>query len=292
MTVRAHIDDIETMEMNEQNGTVVSVVRKAIVSGLTEDSYATMLDALEAAGIPVYNDRLDVDTKLRLRGRKVRMIEKSIAEVTLDYGLFCDSGQSLTNMEDDPSFVVVGKMSCSVQQVTTNQYRENGKGDLQTILVSHTYPEDDPDYAGQTLTQSGEISTYVPQRTYTIEGILANDNPWSALSALIGCVNDRVWLSGDPYTWMCMEVSTEMREYGAAGSEYGWHGGNSKHFVTLNFQHNPDTWNTSAVFIDDRTNRPPQGLVEGVGYKPIMHATAINFLQQLGFYLEGGVYSV
>lgn len=271
------IDHIETLQMREKWGTIVSVRRMAIVVGLSGVDWSVMYDVLDQAGLPKYGDYLDSDrgSHLALTDRDVRMVDKDKAEVDLTYGHFNDRGQRLfyehgTVIDRN----IAGRMQASVVQKRTNLYREGGVGAEQLITVQHTYPASDPDYGGQTLTQTGEVDVSLPQKTFMVEGIKETYQPWNISDALVSGVNDSIWLGKPAHTWMCTEATWEYRDQG-------------KYFMTFTFQNDADTWNPTAVFIDDRTDRPPEGLVEGVGYKYIRYHKEVNFVRELGFFVIG-----
>lgn len=273
------IDEITTLEMKEKWGVVTEVKRLAIVTGLSGTSWATMYQALTAAGIPIRNSFLEGASHLHLVDRNVKMIDKDKAHVELVYGMYNDRGQLLEWFGEFGNGqwgqnAVAGKMAVSVEQKKTNLYREGGWGEEQLIYLEHTYESSDPDYGGQTKKQTGEIDVYLPQRNFTIEGAKYTGSPWRIANDLIGCVNQFFWMGQAPYTWMCTEVTWEHREQPAF-------------FMTFNFQHNPDTWNPTAVFIDDRDNKPPRGLVPGVGYKYIRYHREVDFNAALGFAIIG-----
>lgn len=276
MPVKAHIDKIETLDMQEKYGSIVSVTRVATVTGITGTDWSVMYDVLDAAGIPAKNSYLDTNraSHLVLQDRNVKMIDKDKAEVTLNYGVFSDKGQNLFYSGVVTARPVSGKMTTSVAQKQTNLFREGGTGPESLIVVSHTYPPEDADYGGQTLSQTGMIDVSIPQRTFTLEGIKNVRAPWEIVENLTGAVNDRVWMGQPMYTWMCTEVTWEYREY-------------LNYFMTFTFQHNPDTWNPTAVFNDPRTGVPPENLVPDTGYKYIRYHRAVNFLRELGFYIIG-----
>jgi len=282
-TVR--IDQIETLSMREKWGAVIGCTRVATVSGLTGTTWEPMYAALDAAGLPTWGDYLDGSraVHLALVDRDVQMVDRDTARVTLVYSKFNDEGQRLfyeTGTISDRN--VSGKMQASVTQKRTNLYREGGTGAEQLITVAHTYPATDPDYPGKTITQTGEVDVFIPQRNFTVHGLRATNSPWAIANALVGAVNDAVWLGAAKHQWMCQEVTWEYRNWVAAEST-------DYYFMTLTFQQNEDTWNPTAVFQDDRTGRPPQDLVEDVGYKYIRYHKEVNFPRELGFFVVGPV---
>jgi len=275
-----YIDRIETLELREKWGVIVGCTKRAFINEVSEDwedfesaAYAI----LDEGGLPEIGSYLDDDrcNHLHLVDRIVRMVDKNAAQVDLVYEKFNDRGQSLlqgwatiTNRN------VAGKMQASVAQKATNLYRDGGEGSPEPITLTHTYPDTDPDYAGRTIEQTGTVDVYQPQRTFTVEGIKLIQNPWDKADDLIGSVNSSTWLGQKKHTWMCTEVTWEYRDEG-------------NYFMTFTFQHNPDTWNPTAVFIDDRTGRPPEDLVEDEGYKYIRYHKEVNFTKALGFYVIG-----
>lgn len=271
------IDRIDTLEIKEKWGVIIGCRRQALVLGLTGVDWTVLYNVLDAAGLPQWGSYLDIDRgrHLALIDRDVRMVDKDKAEVELTYGQFNDRGQRLFY---DSGVVaartVAGKMQTSVVQKRTNLYRPGGTGDEELITLEHTYPVDDPDYAEQTVTQTGEVDVYLPQRTFTVEGIKQTSAPWNIAERLVGAVNRGVWLGMPAHTWMCTEVTWEYMREGVF-------------LMAFTFQHDSDTWNPTAVFIDDRTNRPPEGLVEDEGYKYLRYHPEVNFVQELGFYVIG-----
>ena len=273
-----YIDHLTTLSMKENYGVVTNIVRKALVKGLSGIDYTVMIGALTAAGIPLENSFLDPPfAHLHLVDRDVEMLDVDTADVTLSYGVFNDKGQLLEAAGETGgggwgANGVAGKMSVSVEQKKANYYRVAGVGEETLIVLEHTYPAEDPDFGGRTIQQTGEVDVYIPQRTLTIEGCKYTSNPWVMANYLIGCINGNVWQGQAIHTWMCTEVTWEFRAYPAF-------------FISFTFQHNPDTWNPTAVFIDSRTDRPPQGLVADVGYKYIRYHPEVDFDYVLGFTL-------
>jgi hypothetical protein len=270
--------------MKEKWGVLVGMTRQATVTGLTGTSWDKMYDVLENAGIPAGDAYLDGDkaTHLIVTDRDVKRIDRVTAEGTMAYGPFNDRGQRLFNLAGSEWILasrdVSGKMQATVAQKSTNLYREGGEGEEQLIQLSHEYPEDDPDYGGRIIHQNGEVDVHIPQRTFTIEGMVEHRAPWDIAEALIGGVNSQTWMGQKKHTWMCTDVTWKYRHF-KEGTGY--------YFMTYTFQHDPDTWNPTAVFIDDRTGRPPADLVEGTGYKYIRYHREVHFARELGFYCIG-----
>ena len=63
----------------------------------------------------------------------------------------------------------------------------------------------------------------------------------------------------------------------------------NRYFFTFEFQRNPDTWDPTAVFIDDRTQRPPANLKdnsEETGFKTIQYLPGVDFNEVIGTLLQ------
>lgn len=275
-TAKVRIDTIEDLEMNEKWGVVVGVSRKMRVLGLSGTDYKTLYQALNIAGVPQQNAYLDgYNTQLILIDRNVKMIDKDKADVFLNYGPFNDKGQVLFYDGGIASRAIAGKMSTTIVQKDTNIYRANGVGETLPIILEHTYPATDADYAGKTVQQTGTVSVAIPQRTFVIEGIKSVLAPWDMAERLHRSTNRLVWLGQDPGTWMCTEVTWEYRTEG-------------NYFMTFTFQHEEDGWDPSVVFIDDRTSRPPAGVsVDDGSVLTVPYFRRSDFVQELGFFVVG-----
>ena len=125
------------------------------------------------------------------------------------------------------------------------------------IHVGHRFPINDQQVAGQVFWQSGEVTKMQPQRNYEIRGTIYTPRPWQTANAIIAKINSTGWMDGAPFEWMCTEVAWEALIIG------------TKYKFRFEFQHNPDTWVPTAIFVDQRFGRPPSDLVSGFGYRHI-----------------------
>lgn len=265
------IDRIEDLNVTEKYGALQSLTRRFVVSGLTRSDYRATLDALAATGIPVNGDALTGGTNLICSGRSVTMLDKDIALVDVQYEHYHSPGQ---NFDSPPVGVFTGELRVNIQQVNTDM-DENGE----QIVLSHTYPATDPDYAGQTKEQTGEIQVFVPQRTMMYQGIKQTETPWLIANQIVGRVNSVAFSGGAVRTWMCTGCTWKLHDATAYSNRY---------YMSFEFQYNEDTWDPTARFIDDRTDRPPKDLVEGTGYKTIQWHPEVNFENIIGTTLQGG----
>lgn len=283
MAATVRMDKIDTTSLEEVNGVIVKLERRAVITGANTASmdYRALNEALAIAGVPVAGSRLTgtgYDHLVLVRRRPKVISSRKDFFVDLDYEpVLAGPNQDFTNL-GFPG-IVYGRTRCSVVQKNTNFRLEldpGGTGQYfkKQITVQHTYPPDDPDFAGETQTQGGEVSFYDPQRTLSFEGYRDTLLPWVMANFLIASINTNSWASQGPKEWMCTEVSWNMMKKG-------------RYHFGFEFQHNSDTWDPMAVFIDSRTGRPPVGLVEDVGYKRVSRHREVNFNAAFNAFFEG-----
>jgi hypothetical protein len=254
---------------------VRQVVRKALVSGIQGIDDSALMTALEAEGLPKVDEPYLAYPILVVTDRDVQMVDNDKAEIVITYDHIVNEGQ---NMTTPPVGLVCGRMRTSVSQKTTNMYptwNSDGSATWADILVSHTYPADDENYPGETKEQTGEITVMMPERTLSVEGIVETKYPWLIANKITGSVNKEPWSLQLPHYWMCTECGWEYLT-------------GTRSRMSFEFQYNSDSWDYTAVFIDATTDRPPKGLVAGVGYKTIKYHRAVDFDELIGTKLQGG----
>lgn len=269
------IDRIDTLRATERNGVIRNLTRRARVINLTSTDYTVLWTSLAQAGIPASGSRLTGTgfEELILVERSPAIVDEATVDVDLGYEHVLDGNQDLI----DPSGqrgIIYGKTRCSIQQTTTNFYRANGVGPQQQVIVAHRFPEDDPDYPDETVEQGGEITVFLAQRNLQFEGFIDTRAPWALANALIASINSGSWCNQGPHEWMCTEVQWQR-----------WKEGRYK--FSFEFQHNSDTWNPTAVFVDQRTGKPPPNLVANVGYQTIPYHKLVNYNRAFNSYFEG-----
>ena len=269
-----YIDRLTTLALTEKYGVIERVERNAVIKGLSGSDWEVLMSALAAC--PAKNSYLNESKypHLVLTERLPRMIDPTIAEVQLVYERKANPGQNMGSLsysgEPIMKAPVAGSMACSIQQVTTNK---DANGAL--IVLSHTYPGDDLNFPGETRQQTGEITIYQPNRVISVQGYREIDNPWVLLEKVVGKLNNGTWHGQPSRTWMCSEGRFEQCDL-------------DTYSMSFQFQHNPDGWDATTIFIDSVSGKPPVGLVDGVGIKTIRYQEMVNFEVQLGFHILGG----
>ncbi len=298
MAATAYIDRIDTLSCVERGGAIVSLVRLARVVGLTNTDYNILWTALEEAGIPKIPSALPGTgfEVLVLAERDAKLVENdiSVVDVTLTYMHVLEGYQDL-GLTGDPlldATPIYGKMRCSLKQTPTNFYIDHtnplavlaGHAEKQ-ITVQHTFPATtdltltpprikDKLHPGEIVVQGGEVQVTKIQKNFQVNGYMNTNTPWSFVNGIHNTVNSEVWLGEDPGTWLCTEAHYEIATLGRYKMSFEW-------------QHDPDGWDPTAVFIDERTNRPPPGLVADVGYKTIPYYKRVNFDNYFSAIFEG-----
>lgn len=260
------LDHISLLEAHEVNGTIRRMTRRARVTDVDIGiDYHALNAVLNEVGVPaLHSTPTGVEfAQLILVARKPKLLhDPSCWDIDLDYEHILEGPNQNLSL---PTFgTIFGKTKVSVQQKTTNLYRENGIGDQKTITVSHTFPSLDSKNPGKAFSQGGEVTIYQPQRNLHFSGHYATPFPWVLANYLIASINSSTWVGQGETEWMCVEVAWELMKLGRYQFEF-------------NFQHNPDGWNPTAVFIDEDTGRPPVGLKKDVGYKVVPYHRKRDF---------------
>jgi hypothetical protein len=248
MAVVVDIAPFTTLEAAEEKGALVRLVRQTLVTGLTDAAYTNLweaLDDIDGAGFTV-GTVLTEEANLILTNRRARVVGNSPSkvEVTLEY---------LRQGIDSPNGVILG--GSSLRQITS----EKDFFGVQ-ITTSHTYPDTDEEFGGETLTQGSPINPLYPQMT--LRGIVRvqQDFPHLYASEWIGHVNSTQWAGLNAgkmivsnVQWMPFDFSTTPKTW-----EF-----------TFEFQGDPRGWQPSVFFVDPRTGKPPVDLVAGTGTKTV-----------------------
>ncbi len=288
----AYIDRIDTLNLVERLGVVRSLTRKARVTfdrtAETPSDFSILgaaLDALPAPNTPFslitpadgYLDSryLKFDA-LVLVERRADLIdqEKYAVDVTLQYEHLAAGPNQALVAGDEQQYpnrrgLIFGKGRCSVQEKTTNFYRYRGQGDRIQILTGHTFPQWDtgvvamlldPQYP-MTVVQGGEVTIPFPSANFQIQGVMTTSDPWRVADQFIAHINGVPWLGHEPYYWLCSEVGWEVLDPAGVTDDMGFV--QSSYQFTFEFQYNFDKWDPTVAFNDQRTGRPPAGVVQG-----------------------------
>jgi len=286
--MKAAIDRIDTLEATERYGTLIHFVRSVRVINVVATDYTVLMTALEALDvfsqpIPVaygtMGDGTTKDKNLVLTERQISLVDNTTVDVKLTYEHALNDGQSL----EETAFygAIVGTVSTTIQEIETNI-----DGDGKPITVSHQWPTTDVDFGGppqQTHVQGGTFKFFQAQRTLSFTGLRTTAYPDMMALKMVGALNNKPWYGEVARMWMCTKV-----EYTPFDIASGLAVGAGRYKMMFEFQHNPDTWDTTVYFEDARTGKPPTGLVAEMGYKKISKHKEVDFEDLMGVRVAGG----
>ncbi|MCP4539825.1 MAG: hypothetical protein GY832_22020 [Chloroflexi bacterium] len=256
-----HPDKLETLHVDEERGVVKNLVRRYTVIGLTDTDSEVLESAIGTTGVPAIGDLAPGTTNVYCYGHSVRMAPDSPDKAYVDckyanWQVF--AGKWLVSSD---GWVFTGDASLRQQATSFDWY-----GVQQT--VSHTYPDTDPNFPGQTLTQAGQMNVLLPSSVIRITGELRVDYPDVIERVWLGSVNGLPWKGDAAYTWMCTHITWE--EITRTATTMDWK-------FSFEFTYDPTGHDPQIVFIDPTTHRPPINLVANVGYKTVSYYPLTDF---------------
>lgn len=281
MAIVVHTDHISDLAAQERNGVVQRLLRRVRVTGITTNSYSALATALTNVGIAA-GSTLSGFPNLVLAERNPKIAEGDPGTFDVDL-IYEHINGAIQSLDVPPLGLVIGEARAVVTQVETNLDQND-----EPIVLEHRYPGEeagvdaegnslaDPDYPGKRKFQGGTISYMRGESTLTFKGVRTTSFPWLIERYIVGNVNGNAWQGAGPREWMCTACAWRPID-----------GFNDRYEFTIEFQHNPDTWDPTAVFIDDRTGKPPADLVQGTGYKTIPKHIGVDFEQALGARIQG-----
>lgn len=273
MPAVSHPDRVDVLECVEKYGTIVRLVRRVRITGLSDTDYKALYSALTTTGVPAIGSKLTGTgfESLVCTERSVRIVEEepSVADINCTYELGYNEGQ---DMRAPPFSIVLSSQSVSLNQVTSNTDKDGN-----TVTVSHTFPAADADFPSVTKQQAAEFQYFQAQPTLRVQGIRRGVGPWLVAQQITGALNDTTWGGTPAGTWMCTTCSWEPYNLSTQQS----------YKFTFEFQYNPDGWDPTVVYIDERTGKPPKDLLEGTGYKTVQKHRRVNFNSLIGAVVQG-----
>lgn len=257
---------IARYNVQEQDGAIVRLSERYIVKS-TETDYEKVFEALTATGIPVEGDSIISvhagASNLRAVRREAAIMESGHVEVLVHYETFGER-RRVSDFET----------SATLQQISTEKDRFGNP-----LSVSHTYPDDDPQYGLETdfnpstdtpkaFIEGGSISVQQPVTTSNIELILGADFPLHFQRFWMGAVNSRSWAGEPAFTWLVTNFAYRHHDISKSPVEY---------VFNIEVTHNPQGWTPTIIAIDPRTGRPPDGVVAGVGLVNVAFYRELSF---------------
>ncbi len=262
--------DIRTLSAEERGGTIVSLQRRAFVTGLATQDFGVLMEALDDAGVPQAGDSLPGFDNLVLVKRAPRVFDQanpSKVEIDLEYRAKGGGAWRLLPRQDgsgnDLGFVWRGDTTLQQDRSRVNFFGEE-------IVVSHTYPSSDIELGGQTINQTGVINVQRPKTTLSNAGVIQASYPDNISRFWTGTVNAAFWAGNPPGTWLCTRVAFSALDLSLAIPT--WNFEFSFEFDYLGQQ-------PEAIFNDARPTQggPPINLVDGVGFFSVFWYPELDF---------------
>jgi len=274
-------DLIEGARWQEKDGLLTSIERVFIVKvfgttppvpgggagpggvpGFPQDDEVFKL-ALAATDLPFAGQAHPIHDNLLVRARTPMALGPVTVKVTIQYSL-PDGGAF------EPPFGSQYMMSggSSVEQIETQMaVQPPGSGAATQITVEH-----------EGVVQGGEITPTEGRAVMRFGSSIPHLSPWNMANFWVNKVNSGPF---QPYSneaarkWLITEMNYELAQRTTAS-------GFPIYEFSMVMSHNPDTWDPVVVFVDEKTGRPPAGLVtSGVnaGIKKIAWHAEANFSQ-------------
>jgi len=252
-----HLDTLRDLSLEEDNDVVISLRRTLTVTGVSGSDHEILYNALSETNVPDPGDELSNDSNMILLKRNAHVVGKNadgaIVEIDIEYS--------------SRRFYVFNTWKFEIDTNMQGIRSQNDRYGNQ-IIVSHTYPNTDPQYAGYPSSQGGWIDVLTPSMILRAAGNYITNRPDIIARQWIGAVNSSSWAAGAAGTWLCSSVKAA--EQDNSTSPPTWR-------MDFEFQHDQRGWQPAAVYIDPRTGSPPANVVNGVGIVTVQWYPELQF---------------
>jgi hypothetical protein len=211
--------------------------RIAIVTGVSGDGHAKVINATNDAGMPNIGDAHPSRSTCYL----TRISPEQLTSEEVHFRLYY-SDRGIAEFGWAPDTI---QGNCTVSQQDVNVDADN-----YLTQVSYTYPADyayDANLANTEVIHTQFVPKLIPELILTIKKI-EYSNPSAVAREYIGTVNLAGW-AGDwtatARTWLC------------TGIDWISHNQGISYEVVYTFQYRPDGWDSTLNFIDPHTNEVP-----------------------------------
>jgi hypothetical protein len=257
MVATVHVDIIsERVGAMSHSGSVTALYRVARVTGLTDTDPTILLSALTACNTAT--PALTVGSNLSSLGYPANLVlttrdpslvpnAKGVVDVALGY----EKTQGLGGL-------AYGYIVAEITSDLVESTRDTAVSGEQ-LIVSHVYPTTDPRYqnaslADRTKRKGVSVKFQRPQIGLRVTQVRETRHPELIAAAIAGKVNRVTWYGGAARTWLCTGVSITPQDEDSTPPKFT---------IVYTFQKNPQTWDAVALYTDDETGEPPEGIIDG-----------------------------
>lgn len=230
----------------------ITATKHGRASGIVGTGDAYLKEVLDDAAMPSYGDQHPTITTIYLSDIRITPEDCGKASIQLTYTT-PDLASAPVN-DTGPGLIEVG---ATVAEVDTEKDRAGTQ-----ITLSHDFSSD-----RGVETQGGVVRTYVPHATLR-QTRKESANPGNKASTYVGKINSASIWSRGAKTLLCTAINGTSDDNGET------------YTVTYEFQHNPDGWDATVVFIDPETGRPPDGVASSganIGVKTVEVLDDVSF---------------
>lgn len=298
MAATVHTDTLTDISCTERHGTIVSLQRECLVTGLTAgvsaDTWlAEIYTALDSAGLTASSTLSATGmSNLILTERNPSMADQTAARVRLVYQHFANDGADIETLTFGGLAVVSCRSTIRYREVSTYpaHYTDTDLRD-KAITVRHVYPdgEDTHEWDGDTwdftddtgdtmpahellpgreITQAAKVQIPVVGEVLTIAGLLATNSPRAMQYRYAGKLNSATWFSHPQYYWKCLRADWTAWDVSTSPDTYKW---------VFEFEYTGEDQRALAEFIDKATGRVPEAILDGVGRKRLDYPETVDF---------------
>lgn len=241
MAIKVKADKTRTLSYEERDGQLIRLVSEYHVSGLTTEDARILAEALTAAGVPAYGDALVGFNYIFVIGRSARLVPGTKDHVVVEV---------VYELIERQQFNGIFRGSTSLQQIQTQVDRFGTP-----ITVAHFY-DGDPVFGTGTQYQGANVSVLAPRTTLRLPTWLYTDWPHALADIWRGRMNSTWWAGAPPLTWLVSDVTFQPANTFDIPAKWNFE---------FEFTHDPTGHDPQVAFQDQRTGRPPQDIVDGVG---------------------------
>lgn len=247
--------------VEEEHGVIVSATRTALIEGITVSGGVTFQDevytALDNAGLTYYSTT-SISQNLVLYRRSVTPLTEN------------SNTQAIATLEYVGKATIPGKIGEWQPVVSATLSQVESAKDIigAPITVSHTFPDDDENHAGGTITQGGTVQQLLPSYELTYRGLQNVPSILKFAERYMGRTNSATWNYGEAGKWLCTSVNGEPVDVRAGVDTW---------LVEITFQYRGIGWAQTVVFTDPSTGEQPANLVAGVGFRQVAVQPSVDF---------------